>query len=111
MLPGDERLGPCHHQRGDMIELERGALHQRGQVLHSPGEYLWRALLEPACAADKPGDGVHAKPRGGENRPLRRSRVLTANYNHAWARQGTALQGSVVPGPGFSLGIELRLPS
>ena len=28
-----------------------------------------------------------------------------------WARQGAALQGSVVPGPGFSLGIESRLPT
>src|SRR5437660_1445544 len=84
MLPGDERLGPRHHQRGDVIELERGALDQRGQVLHSPGKYLWRAPLEPACAADEPGDGVDAKPGGGDGRPLRRRRVVRADDQHEW---------------------------
>src|SRR5437667_6079831 len=93
MLPRDERLGPRHHQRGDVIELERGALDRRGQVLHSPGEYLWRALLEPAGAADEPGDGVDAKPGGGDGRPLRRSRVVRADDQHEWTDPGALPRG------------------
>src|SRR5438552_1370475 len=93
MLPRDERLGPRHHQRGDVIELERGALDQRGQVLHSPGEYLLRALLEPAGAADEPGDGVDAKPGGGDGRPLRRSRVVRADDQHEWTDPGALPRG------------------
>ena len=94
-LSGDDRFGPRHYERRDLVELERRTLDQRGHVLCRPGQDLQGALLHTACAAGQPGDGVDAESGGGDGGPRGSGRVVGADDEHGWTDPGAAPRGRI----------------
>src|SRR4029077_8263955 len=79
----DDRLGPGDHDGRHLLELQGGALHERGEVVHFAGENVNEALSEDLSTTGQTGDGVSAHLRRCCGGPLGGGGVVGAHDERA----------------------------
>src|SRR5207247_2181348 len=83
-----EGFGPREHHTCNGVDLERGALKERGQVFGRPGEHVDGALLQDPARAAEAGDGVDGAVVRRRGDPLRAARIVRTHHEHAWTDPG-----------------------